>query len=97
MAFAPLTHPEETVMKYQSLLLIFGVLLATPSFAADVCREDAKAAGYEGSMEMLEPCKPKPSAAVEQFHVERIEREGVAQAAKPEAQPIAQVETQSER
>lgn len=84
-------------MKYQAFLLMFGALLATPSFAEDVCREDAKAAGYEGSLEMLEPCKPKPSAAIEQFHVDRIEREGIAQAAKPEAQPIAQVETQSER
>lgn len=84
-------------MEYRSLLLMLGVLLATPSFAGDLCREDAKAAGYEGSLEMLEPCKTKPSAAVEQFHVERIEREGIAQSAKPEAQPIAQIETQSER
>lgn len=84
-------------MKYQAFLLMFGALLAIPSFAGDLCREDAKAVGYEGSLEMLEPCKPKPSAAIEQFHVERIEREGIAQAAKPEAQPIAQVETQSER
>ena len=78
-------------MKQQiCLFAIFGIL-AAPTFAANMCREEAKAVGYEAALELLEPCQPTLNLAMEQFHVERIARDQSKLNRQPDVRPVTQV------
>lgn len=50
----------------KSLLCALGIatVVLNPAYAEDMCREQARAVGYVGALEMLEPCPSQPIIAV---------------------------------
>ena len=44
-------------MKSLSTIFLISTFFAAPTFAGDLCQEEAKAMGYRGAIDVLPPCK----------------------------------------
>lgn len=74
-------------MKYLLCALGITTVVLNPVYAEDMCREQAKAIGYVGALEMLEPCPATPVIAALQSEGERKKAGN-----RNEPQSVAQVE-----
>ena len=74
----------------KTLLCALGIatVFLNPVYAGDMCREEAKATGYVGALEMLEPCPATPVIAVLQTREGELKKAKI----KGESQSVAQVD-----
>lgn len=63
-------------------------ILSTPALAADMCREEAQAAGYVAALEMLEPCKKAQNT-----EDKRAEKQVTEERANVDARAVAHFKT----
>ena len=62
-------------MKRLALTFFIPVLFSASAYADGLCQEEAKAMGYVGSMDTLEPCKPQKNTASEATLSEKAGKE----------------------
>ena len=62
-------------MKRLALTFFIPVLFSASAYADGLCQEEAKAMGYVGSIDTLEPCKPQKNAASEAARSEKVGKE----------------------
>ncbi|MDP2027071.1 hypothetical protein [Sulfuriferula sp.] len=62
-------------MKRLALTFFIPVLFSASAYADGLCQEEAKAMGYVGSIDTLEPCKPQKNAASEATLSEKAGKE----------------------
>ena len=78
-------------MKRLALAFFIPVLFSAPAYSDELCQEEARAMGYVGPLDTLEPCKPKKSDASEGTRAEAPRKDSVQESlTKQDSEPTEQ-------